>query len=525
MSEPIWVEGNWRSADSRSTFQAIDPATRIPLDATYPVSSWTDLDRALDAAADAYETLRDGDPEQRARFLETFAGEIEADAAALVDIAHRETGLARAPRLAEVELPRTTQQLRQAAAAVREEAWAMATIDTAANLRSCFQSIGTVAVFGPNNFPFAFNAMSGGDFAAAFAVGNPVLAKAHPNHPGTSLRLAQAAARAADVVGLPAGAIQFLYHFDAEDGRRLAIDGRLAALAFTGSRRGGLALKAACDEAGKPAYLELSSINPVIILPGALEERCDEIAAEFTSSCLLGSGQFCTNPGLVLLLAGDVSESFISKVQEGFVATEPGLLLGEGVLQNLDSKVKTLSRAGAQVVCGGHPLEGPAIRYANTLLRITGRDFMENPVTLQTEAFGNATLFVVCAGPGKLMEVLEVLEGNLTGSIYSSRDGSDDDVYAHVAAELGRRVGRLLDDRMPTGVAVSAAMHHGGPYPSTGHAGFSAVGLPGSLRRFARLQCYDHVRPHRLPRVLRDPNPTGATWRWIDGRWTTEGVT
>jgi len=301
-------------------------------------------------------------------------------------------------------------------------------------------------------------------------------------------------------------------------------DPRVGATAFTGSRAGGLALKAAADAAGKPVYHELSSVNPVVILPGAAAERGQKIAEEFAGSCLLGGGQFCTNPGFVVLFAGAPAEAFIEHARGRFEAATPPPLLSSGVARSLAESVQTLRAAGAQLVTGGAPVPPPGFRYANTLLRATGERFLAAPEVLQTEAFGSAALLVTVRDAREAAAVLGVLHGNLTGSIYSDSGGGDDALYGRLAPLLRERVGRLLNDKMPTGVAVSPAMNHGGPYPATGHPGFTAVGMPASLRRFARLQCYDNVRAERLPAPLRDRNPNGRMWRLVDGQWTQGDV-
>jgi NADP-dependent aldehyde dehydrogenase len=305
---------------------------------------------------------------------------------------------------------------------------------------------------------------------------------------------------------------------------KLVADPRTGATGYTGSRGAGLALKAAADAAGKPIYLELSSINPVVILPGALKERGEKLAEEFTGSCLMGAGQFCTNPGLVLLLAGPETQKFIDNVATRFRSAPVGTLLSSRVAKSLTAAVQSISGAGAEILAGGKPGGGKGESYANTLLRVSGSAFLKNAEALQTEAFGNESLCVVADGVEQLTAVLEELEGNLTGCIYSATGDEDDPLYEKIIPFLRQRVGRLLNDKMPTGVAVSAAMNHGGPYPATGHPGFTAVGIPAALRRFAALECYDNVRQHRLPVLLRDKNPTGQTWRMIDGAWSAGDV-
>jgi alpha-ketoglutaric semialdehyde dehydrogenase len=517
--QKVLIDGAWIDSTGRETFQAVNPQTGKPIDDQFPVSPWPEVDRALKAAAAAAWRVRGWTGDRFAAFLEAYAGRLEKRCEELVARAHAETALAVAPRLKDVELPRTVNQLRQAAAAAREGPWVQATIDSKANIRSMYGPIGPVVVFGPNNFPFAFNGASGGDFAAAVAAGNPVIAKGHSSHPGTSRILAEEAQLAAKETDMPNGFVQLIYRTGHSDGERLAAHPLLGAIGYTGSRSAGLKLKTEADRAGKPIYLELSSINPVFVLPGALDERLEELAQEFTTSCLMGTGQFCTNPGLVVLAGGSTSEAFVAAVAKRFQEAPAGTMLGEGVRKNLADGVKTLVAAGAKVLAGGKPADGPAIRYQNTLLRADGDTFLAHAEKLQTEAFGNESLFVVAKSVEQMLEIAGHLEGNLTGCIYSHRGGNDDTLYERVAAVLRTKVGRLLNDKMPTGVAVSPAMNHGGPFPATGHPGFTAVGIPASIKRFAVLECYDNVRPHRLPAALRDENPTGM-WRSVDGNWS-----
>lgn len=524
MTVPVLIGGKWRAACWSGSFRAENPATAQPLPDEYPISTWDDCEAALDAATAAFQELRALPTDCAADFLQTYAAAIEARADDLACIAHAETALPISPRLKEAELPRTIDQLRQASAAAREGSWALPTIDTKFNLRSCYAAIGPVCVFGPNNFPFAYEGIAGGDFAAAIAVGNPVIAKAHTSHPRTSRMLAELAQQSAEQTGLPPGMVQLIYRTSHEDGLRLVADRRTAATGYTGSRNTGLALKAAADRAGKPIYLELSSINPVVILPGALRERGDKIADEFVASCLSAVGQYCTNPGLVLLLAGPETEKFIAAVAARFKLEPVGTLLSGRVAKSLGESVTALRQAGAQTVVGATAGGGRGHSYANTLLRVSAAQFIKNAAALQTEAFGNESLHVVAEDAEQLAAALELLEGNLTGSIYSSNVGEDDSLYGRVAPLMRARVGRFLNDKMPTGVVVSPAMNHGGPYPATGHPGFTAVGIPAAMRRFAILQCYDHVRPNRLPPLLQDKNPTGRTWRLVDGTWTTADI-
>lgn len=522
--QPILVDGAWTASNGTKTFQSINPQTKQPLADTYPISPWSEIERVIQAAAKAAQETRGWPGERFAHFLECYADRIDARAADLVAMAHQETGLPVEPRLAKAELPRTTNQLRQAAAAARDGSWCQATIDTAANIRAMYGPLGPVCVFGPNNFPFAFNSIAGGDFAAAVAAGNPVIAKGHSSHPGTTRLFADLALAAAKETEMPAGFVQLIYRTEHADGERLVSHPLVGATGYTGSRSAGLTLKSAADRAGKPIYLELSSINPVFILPGALQERLAAIADEFTVSCLMGTGQFCTNPGLVALIAGPETESFIETLSTKFQSAPVGTLLGEGVQKHLEQGIATLRQAGAEVLVGGETGGGNGFCYHNTLLRVTGDKFLADPERLQTEAFGNSSLLVVARDADQLVAIAEALEGNLTGTIYSANVGSNEELYARVAAPLRQKVGRLLNDKMPTGVAVSPAMNHGGPFPATGHAGFTAVGIPAAIHRFAALHCYDGVRPNRLPAALQNKNPTGKLWRLINGAWSQADI-
>ena len=527
-AKPVLIAGSWRPAASPGgTFQAVNPATSEPLPDVYPVSSLADVESACAAGAEAAAALRalPDPPDRIAACLDDYAARIEAAADALVEMAAAETGYPVTPRLRAVELPRTTNQLRQGAAAARSRSWCHATIDTATNIRSMYGPLGgPVVVFGPNNFPFAFNSVAGGDFVAAMAAGNPVIAKANTSHPGTSRLLAELAHAAVVASGLPGAMVQQVYRTAPDTGFALVSHPAVGATGFTGSKYAGLQLKAAADLAGKPIYLEMSSVNPVFVLPGVLEERLSAVAKELADSCALGAGQFCTRPGITVVQGQPHGEQFVQEVTALFANGTPGTLLGASGRAAIQSGLDALKAHGAAVLTGGQPIAGPRISFANTLLRVAGQAFLASPHELQTEAFGTVNTMVVCKDVDEMVAVAGSLEGNLTGSIYSDSTGRDDDAYEKVAAVLRTKVGRLLNDKMPTGVAVSPAMNHGGPYPATGHPGFTAVGIPASLLRFAALYSFDNVRPHRLPPELGNRNPTGSMWRFVDGQWTVADV-
>ena len=522
---PLLIGGEWRASKNPDRdFRASNPATGEAIGPSFPISGADDIEAALAAAVDASHALAATNPERIATFLERYADGIEAAAEHLVAIAHEETALPAPTRLAGNELPRTTVQLRQAAAAVRSRAWTQPVIDTKAGLRSHLAPLGKpVLVFGPNNFPFAFNAISGSDFASAIAARNAVIAKAHPSHPATSQLLAQTAHRAVLDAGLPAASVQLLYDVPPKLGAKLCADRRVGAIGFTGSRKAGLALKAAADGAGIAMYAEMSSVNPVFFLDGALRERGAALADEVFGSCLLGSGQFCTNPGLLIVPHGAASDRFVAALSKQFKAAAPAMVFSAGVQRDADANLAILRGAGASVLACASGSAGEGYRVAPTLLGIQASTFIADSERLQTEVFGPVSLVIRADGVEQMVAVARALDGNLTGAIFTASDGSDDEGWRAVSGALRSKVGRLIENRMPTGVAVSSAMQHGGPFPASSQSGFTSVGMPAAIRRFATLQSYDQVRDARLPDELRDANPL-AIQRCVDGEWTRDAI-
>ena len=521
--QPILSSGTW--TDSRTStaaakpIQAVDPNTGQPLDETFPVSDWADLEPMAVAAGEAFQVCRDWPGERFAAFLEAAADEVEANADAIAEAAQRETGLGYEPRLRIGEMNRTIGQLRQAADAARTSSWRLPTIDTAAGVRSMHISLGPVFVIGPNNFPLAFNAISGGDFCGAVAAGCPVIAKAHPSHPLTSQRIGEAMQRAAEKTDMPPGFVQMFYHCTPEDGIKLIQHPAVASVAFTGSRSAGMKIKATADSCGKPAYLEMSSLNPVVVLPEAAKSRTGDIAEQFAGSCLMGGGQFCTNPGLVIL--PKESDALVLAMAERFAAAPCPTMLSGGTREHYERGLQVLADTGAEQVAQAEAADDDRISVRPTLFKIDAATFVKHAGLFQTEVFGPCSLLVVADDVAQMQHVLRQLDGQLTGCLYA--DAADADAYATLEPALRRKVGRLLNDQMPTGVAVSAAMNHGGPYPATGHPGFTAVGLPASARRFSLLASYDNVADDRLPPELRNANPN-RIWRFVDGKWTAGDV-
>ena len=497
----ILVGGQWRPANSTGSINAVDPRSGQTIEGEFPISNWDDCAAAIEAAVKIVPTLETASPDQIALFLRTYADNLDANSEAICAAAENESGLPMPTRLQKVEMPRATRQLRLAADAAESQVWRNPIVDTEINLASCRGPIGPVFVIGPNNFPLAFNAIAGGDFAAAIAAGNPVIAKAHPSHPLTTKLMAQQALAALEAAGLPLATVQMLYHMSPEDGMRMVKSDGIAAIGFTGSRNAGVKLKEAADKCGKPIYLEMSSVNPVFFLPSLFEQRpTEEVVAELSGSCLLAAGQFCTCPNLFVLIDDPQGQQVIDGVKEKFEQQEPGVLFSDAVLNGLSSTAALLQEKGAELLAGGKPSDETGIRFQNTLFKITGDQFLANAEALQTEGFGPLSLGVMAKDLDQFYEIAENIEGSLTGSIYGP---ASDPAAQELVSRLRRRVGRIIQNKMPTGVAVSPAMNHGGPFPASGHPGFSAVGLPGSIVRFTKLDCYDNMEDALKPDCLK----------------------
>ena len=358
-------------------------------------------------------------------------------------------------------------------------------------------------MFGPNNFPYAFSGVAGGDFAAAIAAGNPVIAQGTSAASGHRPVAGRSGGRRAErTPGLPPATVQMIYKIDHQSGQRLVSDPRVGASAFTGSRAAGMALKSAADAAGKPIYLEMSSINPVVILPGALAERGSKVAADFASSCLMGGGQFCTNAGFVMLsrrCRARTSSSTKSKAPSTPRSLRRCCPMASP--RGLVESVKALRGAGADLAdATGRGVSGA--RHPNTLLRVTGKQFLAEPEKLQTEAFGSASLCVVVRDADEAEAVLCAPRRQSDRLHLFRHAGQRRRSVRPAGAALRRRVGRLLNDKMPTGVAVSP----GDESRRAVSRPRAILGLPLSafrhrLRRFGMLCCYDNVREHRLPAV------------------------
>ena len=514
-----WIAGTASRAGAR-TFTSVNPRTKTPGDVLFYEATPEEIDRAVRAAADAFALTRRYSARRLAGFLDRVADEIEALGDDLLQTADYETGLG-IPRLTG-ERARTTGQLRKFGDLLREGSYVEAIIDTAPpdrqpaprpTIRRMLFAVGPVAVFSASNFPFAFS-VAGGDTASAFAAGCPVIVKAHPGHPATSELFAVAINRASAASGFPPGFFSLLQGTSVEMAQTLIQHPLLEAVGFTGSLRAGRAIfdTAARRPRPIPVYAEMGSVNPNFFLPGAVAAGGEALAGQLAASVTLGAGQFCTNPGLVLIQDSPDAQVFIDAVCQTMAAREPGVLLNANVEQGLAQSVtRTLDHPQVTRLAGGDVIDGPAYCFANTVLQTTGAAFRADE-SLQEEHFGPVTLIVVCESAEDMEAAAAALHGSLCASIHAG-DG-DLATAAQLADILREKVGRLIWNGFPTGVEVVTSMQHGGPYPATTAPATTSVGLT-AIKRFLRPVAFQDMPDALLPDALRDANPL-AIWRIVD---------
>ncbi|MFC3174003.1 aldehyde dehydrogenase (NADP(+)) [Novosphingobium bradum] len=508
-----------RISGSGQAIHGWNPATGERLDPAYPGASLADVERACGLADEAFDPFRALPLGARADFLERIAANILGIGDALIERAMAETGLPRG-RL-EGERGRTVTQLRLFAEVVRAGRFLEARVDPAQpdrqpaprpDLRLRMIGLGPVAVFGASNFPLAFS-VAGGDTASALAAGCPVVVKAHSAHPGTSELVGKAVQQAVAECGLPAGVFSLLFGNGTDIGRALVADPRIKAVGFTGSRSGGLALLEVAQGRPEPipVYAEMSSINPVLLLPGALAERAPEIARAFVASVTLGAGQFCTNPGLLVAVEGEGLDAFVEGAALAMASAEPQVMLTAGIARAYGEGVDRLGAAGEVTLAGrGRAASGNQGQAA--LFSVSAKAFLANPA-LQEEVFGAAALLVRCGEAAELHSVLRALQGQLTAALHVA-DG-DAGLVQGLLPLLERKVGRIIFNNFGTGVEVAHAMVHGGPFPATSDSRTTSVGTL-AIDRFLRPVSYQDMPEALLPDELKSANPL-AIPRLVDG--------
>ncbi|MCC7193240.1 MAG: aldehyde dehydrogenase (NADP(+)) [Phycisphaeraceae bacterium] len=520
------IDGQWVGSDPKTT-RAVNPATGAVLEPGFHAATADEIEQAFAAAMSAYAATRDLPATRWADLLDAIADQIMALGDQLLTTGQNETALP--PARLTGERARTTGQLKLFAALIRDGSWVDAVIDRAdpnrqplpkPDVRRMNQSLGPVVVFGASNFPFAFGAC-GGDTASALAAGNPVLVKAHTGHPATNELFAAAVLAALRQTNLPTGLFSLLQGSGTKVGAAMVKHPAAMAVGFTGSKSGGCALfdLAAARPRPIPVYAEMGSLNPFVILPGALRERRDTIAEGLAGSITLGGGQFCTKPGLVFVLDGPDADAFVAKLTEKISAAPAFTLLNAGIQKSfheMTGKFQQVDQVKVRVAGACTATAGATA----SLYEVTASRWISE-ATLRDEAFGPASLVVRCENERQLLDAIELAGGNLTGSIHTG-SADDTELVRRIVRVFEQTVGRIVFNGYPTGVEVCHAMVHGGPYPATTTPGFTSVGT-SAIRRFVRPVAYQNTPDALLPAELRNANPRGIL-RLIDGKATRDSI-
>ena len=498
------IIGFARTENTEPVFFGKNAATGEKIEPAYRGATLDDLDKAAGLALAAFPVYRDLSRQRRAEFLRAIADRIEAIGDPLIHRTMAETALPEGR--VRGERGRTIAQLRFFAQIVEEGTWVDVRIDRAdpgrtppkPDTRSMYRPLGPVAVFCASNFPLAFS-VAGGDTASALAAGNPVIVNAHFGHPGTAEMCGAAIREAAEATNMPDGVFSLLFSVGYDIGQALVAHGAIKAVGFTGSRRGGMALLKTAESRKEriPFYAEMSSVNPVFILPGALAERGPQLAAGLHTSVTLGVGQFCTNPGLVLLPRNAQADTFTTELTEKMKSTAPTPMLNEGIRENYDALVS--KRTGETAVRTLVPWSPAPQAACPALFETDAKGLLGNP-QLADEVFGPSTLLVRYLNSEQAVEVANELEGNLTATIHSGP--GDEETVRRLVSVLETKVGRILFSGFPTGVEVNWSMVHGGPWPATSDGRSTSVG-GRAIYRFARPVCYQDAPAEMLPEELR----------------------
>src|SRR4051812_8281457 len=517
--------GAQRVSGHERSFRAVNPATGEAMEPAFAFAGPAEVERACALAWDAFHIYRETGLDERARFLETIATNILGLGDALIDRASAETGLPRA-RI-EGERARTIGQLKLFADVVRRGEWLDLRVDPAlperkplprADLRLRNIGLGPVAVFGASNFPLAFS-VAGGDTASALAAGCPVVVKGHPAHPGTGELVGRALQAAVASSGLPEGVFSLLLG-EIETGSALVANPHIKAVGFTGSRGGGVALGriAAARAEPIPVYAEMSSINPVYLLPTALSARADTLGREFVASLTMGAGQFCTNPGLVFGIKGTDLDRFMDAAATALKVCEPQAMLTPGIHKAYEAGVQALSEHNqVETIARGRVGQGVA-QGTGALFATDAQSFMADE-RLGHEVFGSSSLVVRCPDMDTLVSLSERLEGQLTATL--QMEPADTEIARRLLPILELKAGRVMANGWPTGVEVGHAMVHGGPFPATSDSRTTSVGSL-AIRRFLRPVCYQDLGPALLPEELRDETEPELP-RLLDGKRSNSG--
>lgn len=531
--------GSGQGAPGGRTFRGFDPARGVELEPVFHSAMVEEIERAIALARDAAAAVARKSGKERELLLKCVAEKLEMNVAPLAARAMQETALPRAR--CEGEIARTAGQLRLYGAEAAKGDWLDARIETAQpdrkplpkpDHRSMLRPLGPVVVFGASNFPFAYS-VAGGDTASALAAGCPVIVKAHAAHPGVSEQVGRLVVEAVRESGWPEGTFSLLFDAGFEVGQALVKHPDVKAVGFTGSLRGGRTLMdlAAARAEPIPVYAEMGSVNPVFVRPGAIAERGEAWAERLHASATLGVGQFCTNPGVIVIERSDAAVAWVRRVQEKLATTAEAAMLTSGIAERFWSgvekrgKVARVLRAnGAEGANGGvesrHKAAPAGAAAQPVWFETDAATFVATP-ELSEEIFGPSSLVVWCRDRAEVLAVARHMEGSLTATLLAG--AAEAAKEGELIELLAARAGRVILNGFPTGLEVSHAIVHGGPYPATSDGGRSTSVGTRALSRWARLVCFQNFTDELLPEELQNANPRGLLRR-VNGEWTRATV-
>jgi NADP-dependent aldehyde dehydrogenase len=515
--------GNTSSKKGKLTYKTFNPQENKETEWTFYEATSTEIDQAVTLAEEVFKVYKDFSGKRKAQFLNAIADEIEALGDELIHTYCQESGLPEGR--ARGERGRTMGQLRSFATLLEEGSWIEAVIEKGqpnrepmpkADIRKMLFPLGPIVVFGASNFPLAFST-AGGDTASALAAGCPVIVKSHPMHSGTGELVASAIIKAVEKTDMPNGVFSNLNSSGISVGQQLVKHPKIKAVGFTGSMNAGTALYKIASEREEPipVFAEMGSINPVVVLPSALNENGKTWAAKYASSITLGAGQFCTNPGLVLAIKSTKLDDFITRLSEEILQLEPTCMLHPTIHDKYQQGKKELSKQDGVIITADYEKTTGQNTARPAILKVDGADFSKNP-KLHKEVFGPFSLVVCCTDAAELEKIVSQLEGQLTGTVLGSENELEE--YHGIVDALQNRVGRILFNGVPTGVEVCSSMQHGGPFPASTDARFTSVGT-SAIKRWVRPVSFQDWPNKLLPKALQDENPLGIV-RLEEGKYT-----
>lgn len=500
--------GNRMSGEGSKTYRTFNPEKNQNNEELFYEATQKEISIAIELAADAFRTYKSTSDKSKAKFIDAIAAEIEGIEDAIIDTYVRETGLPRGR--AKGECARTVGQLRSFARMLEEGSWVEAIISNPEgkpDIRRMQIPIGPVVVFGASNFPLAYST-AGGDTASALAAGCPVVVKSHPMHAGTGELVSSAILKAAEKTGMPNGVFSNINSSGIEVGKLMVEHPKVKAVGFTGSLKGGDAIRKIASERTEPipVYAEMGSINPVVVLPKALQQKGEFWAEQYASSITLGAGQFCTNPGLILGIEGEELDDFIFKLAENLQSIEPTCMLHSDIKKKFEEvRDELLAQGKLEKVIKAE--KETKENYAQAqVITVKGKNFKSNP-NFRKEVFGPFSVIVKCKNKTELLSIVESLDGQLTGTVLCE-GASELEEFTAVAQALQNSVGRIILNNVPTGVEVCAAMTHGGPYPASSDSKFTSVGIT-AVKRWVRPISFQNWPNSQLPAALQNDNPLG----------------